>query len=65
MEKIVSKNIWLWPPKWRLVFVMAKDKKFNLILKFGFAESKGKTYFVIMSGKIYIGLRFFSIDDNT
>lgn len=65
MEEIVSKNIWLWPPKWRLVFVMARDKKFNLIPRFGFAERKGKTYFVIISGKIYIGLRLFNIDDNT
>lgn len=64
METIVSKNMWLWPPKWRLLFVMAKDKKFNLIPRLGFAERKGKTYFVIVFGKIYVGLRFFNIDDD-
>lgn len=65
MQAMVSQNMWLWPPKWRLVFVMAKDKKFNLIPRFGFTERKGKTYFVIIAGKTYIGLRFFRIDDNT
>jgi len=64
MEAIVSKNMWLWPPKWRWILVIAKNKRFNLIPRFSLSERKGKSYFVIAFGKIYIGLRFFCVDDN-
>lgn len=59
MKAIVSKNIWLWPLNWRLTFVIAKDKKINLVPRIGFSENKGRTYFVIVIGKIYAGLRLF------
>lgn len=57
MEALLTKNIFLWPPAWRMIIVIAKSRKFLIVPKFGFYENKGKTYFVMAFGKIYTGIR--------
>ena len=57
MEALLTKNIFLWPPAWRMIIVIAKSRKFLIFPKFGFYENKGKTYFVMAFGRIYMGIR--------
>lgn len=57
MEALLTRNIFLWPPAWRMIIVIAKSRKFLVAPKFGFYENKRKTYFVMAFGWIYMGIR--------
>lgn len=63
MKLLSSRRIWLWPFADRyLLLVSASDTRFHIMPALGFCERDGRTYFVFVFGRLYVGMRIIPDD---